>query len=59
MKAIYLILALIGLPIGMYITHSILMAIHADRLLFFLFWANVPVVILLTIITKLAEKGDD
>jgi hypothetical protein len=34
----------VTMPIGLYITHSLIVAAHGDRLLFFLFWINAPLV---------------
>lgn len=51
--------SLVAVPSSMYITHSILVSIHADRLLFFLFWMNMPFIfiahLISGIITKLAK----
>lgn len=57
--ALNLITVLIGIPalgIGLFITHEILEAIHADRLLWFLFWIYVPAVILVSTISKVASN---
>jgi len=50
-----MIVSLVALPISLYITHSILLAIHADRLLMFLFWVNVPCVLVVQILSKLID----
>lgn len=46
---------LISLPIRLYITYSILVAIEADRLLWFLFWVVIPVDFLGYVYAKLLE----
>jgi hypothetical protein len=58
------VVALLGLfvvtPIWFYLLHSILIAIHADRLLWFLFWVYLPVGFLMAAmekLIKLAEAG--
>ena len=58
MKTVSILLALMSLPIGMYIQYSVLQSIHADRLLMFLFWANWPLIILVTIIDRALRKED-
>jgi hypothetical protein len=50
MKIASFVLALLALPIGLYITHSLLVAINADRLLMFLFWINIPIYVALRIL---------
>jgi hypothetical protein len=55
MKAASILIALIAMPIGFYIQYSVLQAIHADRLLMFLFWVNVPAFVVIQILSKLAE----
>ena len=56
MKGISILLSLVALPISMYIQYSLLQAIHADRLLMFLFWANMPIIFLVHVISELAKK---
>ncbi len=51
--------AVICLPISFYITYSLLCYINADRLLWFLFWVYIPIVLLVNIGLKLLEKGDN
>lgn len=45
----------INVPISMYIQYSLLQAIHADRLLMFLFWFNIPFIIITSSLLKIAE----
>ena len=46
------------MPISLYITYSLLVAINADRLLWFLFWVNIPFIVFLQIGVKLLESKD-
>jgi hypothetical protein len=46
----------VSLPISCYISYSLLSAIHADRLLWFLFWINIPVILFAQLALKLMEK---
>lgn len=57
-KKIAVILSLVYLPIGLYITFWILSQLNPDRLVWFLYWINVPVVIIITIISKMVEDGE-
>jgi hypothetical protein len=48
----------ISFPISIYIRYSLLAAVHADRLLWFLFWVDVPVTILLQVIVRAIESAN-
>lgn len=56
-KIIAVILGLLVLPIGFYLTYWMISQLNADRLIWFLFWIYVPVIIIVTIITKLIEDN--
>ena len=59
-KALNLLAVLIGLPalgISLFITHELLEAVHADRLMWFLFWAYVPAVLITSVISKVASSS--
>lgn len=47
----------ISMPISLYLTHSLLINAHADRLLMFLFWINIPISMFFTIIFKIVEES--
>jgi len=47
----------VTMPIWYFILHSILSAIHADRLLWFLFWIYVPVGLFAAILSEIAKRG--
>lgn len=57
LQALSLLIGLPAIAIGLFITHEILQAIEADRLLWFLFWIYVPAVILTSLISKAAERA--
>jgi hypothetical protein len=64
MKATKVVLALlavfVSLPIGFYLQFRILGLVNATNVMWLLFWANVPSVVLFQIVTKLAEiSGED
>jgi nitric oxide reductase large subunit len=48
----------VTMPISFYITYSLIVAVHGDRLLFFLFWLNLPLTMFLSIIFKVIETYD-
>ena len=48
--------AVINFPIVMYIMYSILSSINADRLLWFLFWINIPITLFVAIGLSILEK---
>lgn len=60
MKILVVIVAVlvlvVSLPIGLYLQYQILVRVNATELMWFLFWVNVPVFILGSIVTKIAEK---
>jgi hypothetical protein len=51
-----LLTLLIQRPIFMFIWYSILLAIHADRLLWFLFWIYVPLISLLDLVEIIVKN---
>lgn len=53
--AISLCATILEFPISMYIQYSLLQAIHADRLLMFLFWVNWPLIIMISIIAAIGQ----
>jgi hypothetical protein len=54
-----LISLFITIPIWYFLVYSILQAIHADRLVWFLFWIYLPAGIFAQIIEKVAKWGDE
>ena len=54
-KIISLILSLIYLPIGLYITYWILTQLNPDRFIWFLFIIEIPLIFLIAIINKVIE----
>lgn len=63
MKALKIIGALvaifIGLPITFYLQYQILKRVDASELMWFLFWVNIPVVVFVQSVLKIAEKSSD
>jgi hypothetical protein len=61
MKAQKIVAMLLGLfvslPISIYIRYSLLAAVHADRLLWFLFWVDIPVTFLLQVLFSVIESA--
>lgn len=53
---ICILLSLLSIPVGMYIQYSLLSAIGASSLLWFLFWANIPLAIITVTISKIIEQ---
>lgn len=47
------------LPIWFFILYSILKATNQDRLVWFLFWAYIPITILLHILIEVGKRGDE
>ena len=60
MKALFLVVVLIlsltALGIGIYLQCLILTKIKADSLMWFLFWFNVPLTIIVQILSKVLDK---
>ncbi len=54
-KGILLILSLICLPISFYLSYKTYTMIGATELMWFLYWINMPVIIIVQIISKLIE----
>jgi hypothetical protein len=63
MRAARIIIAILGLfvtiPITLYLQYKIMSLVNATDLMWFLFWVNVPVFILIQVIGKIVEKVDD
>lgn len=58
MKVIAGILALfVTLPIWFFLFYKILEAVNASELMWFLFWIYVPVSIIISVISKIAEDN--
>lgn len=62
MKALKLIFGLltilVTLPISLYLQYKILGLVHATDVMWLLFWANVPLIVLFSVISKIAESSD-
>lgn len=59
MKFIAGILGLfVTLPIWLFLVYRILDAVHANELMWFLYWVYVPALFLVHILTKIAEKTE-
>ena len=60
MKALVIIIGILSifviLPIQFYLQYQILERVNATQLMWFLFWVNLPTVILMQVVTKIAEK---
>lgn len=54
--ALILITTLLSMPISLYITYSILSLLPVDRLVWFLFWINIPLILLVQTLSRLTEK---
>jgi hypothetical protein len=50
-----LVVILVSMPIAVYLQYKILTLVNATELMWFLFWVNVPLVILMQAISKIAE----
>ena len=63
MKALRIITGLLAvlltLPITIWLQYQILKRVDASELMWFLFWVNVPVMILIQSVAKIAEKARD
>lgn len=46
----------IVLPINLWLQYQVLKRVDASELMWFLYWVNVPVLILMHVITRLLEK---
>ncbi len=55
-KIVQFTLMLIMLPIGFYLQYKVFTIIGATELMWFLFWANMPIIIIIQIISKSLEK---
>lgn len=60
MKAIKVISALLGLfiylPIAFYINFWVLKQLSPDRLIWFLFFINIPIAVFISLVTRLLEE---
>ena len=61
MKALQIIAGalavLVMLPIGLYLQFQILKRVDATELMWFLFWVNVPFLVFVQLVSKIAEKA--
>lgn len=48
--------AVVVIPITVYLWYQVLVRVEASELMWFLFWAYVPVIFLIVVIEKLIEK---
>lgn len=55
-KAIVLIISLMAVPISLWLQYKTLRMIQATELMMFLYWVNVPLIVLIQILTKLIEN---
>lgn len=56
MKGAQLLASLVALVIWYYILYSILIFVHPDRLIWFLFWTHVPLGLFVRVLGDLIEK---
>ncbi len=54
-KKVSVIIGLLTIPISLYLTYWILSQLNPDRLIWFLYWIWVPMIIIVTIIQKIVE----
>ncbi len=54
-KIISAIVGLLAIPIGIYLTYWMLSQLNPDRLVWFLFWIYVPMIIFVAFIQKIIE----
>lgn len=61
MKALKIIVGLVGifltLPITFYLQYKVFSIIGATELMWFLFWVNLPFVILIQVISRMVDKS--
>jgi len=57
-KIISAIVGLLAIPISLYLTYWILSQLNPDRLIWFLYWTWVPMVIFVSLIQKLVEDEE-
>lgn len=53
-----LIYLLICMPISFYIQYTVLSSIHVDRLIWFLYWFNVPFFVAMSLMVEIAKASD-
>jgi hypothetical protein len=62
MKALRIVAVIIGtfvtLPITLWLQYQILARVQASELMWFLYWVNLPVVFLASLLLKLVEKAE-
>lgn len=56
---IYVLLALPALLMSLFITHELLEAVQADRLLWFMYWTMVPVLIGMSLLQAVIRRMED
>lgn len=59
LSTIYVFLAIPGIIASLFITHELLEAVVADRLLWFLYWALVPVTLTTAMLQAVIRKLED
>lgn len=56
-RALGILLVFVTLPISFYLQYQILKRVEATELMWFLFWINVPVHLLIASLTRLLESS--
>ncbi len=56
-KVISAVVGLLALPISLYLTYWILTQLNPDRLIWFLYWMMIPMIIFVSIVQKLIEDN--
>ncbi len=59
LRAVSLLVSLLGLPIWMYFIYRVLNIIQADELTWFLFWMYIPLIFVITVLSKLVDWGNE
>ncbi len=54
-KIVSAVVGILALPISLYLTYWILTQLNPDRLIWFLYWMMVPMIIFVSIVQKLIE----
>jgi len=61
MKVLAIIIGLLSvfiiLPVQFYLQYQVLARVNATELMWFLFWVNLPLIVLMQIVNKLVEKA--
>ena len=59
LSIIAIILGLVYIPINYFIMYTVLKSIGPDRLVWFLFWGNLPILIIATILGEIIKGMKD